>query len=119
MGSGHITPGITTTAARAPASAVHGRACLTLASPRARPRPAPGVSAPAVRQACVPAPQVVDTTGAGDCFTAAYVVAVLEGLPPAGALRFASAAASLCVRQLGAIPSLPGRAEVDELLAGL
>ena len=33
--------------------------------------------------------QVVDTTGAGDCFTAAYAVAVLEGQPQRAALRFA------------------------------
>ena len=33
--------------------------------------------------------QVVDTTGAGDCFTGAYAVALLEGQPPQAALRFA------------------------------
>jgi ribokinase len=32
-------------------------------------------------------------------------------------MRFASAAASICVQRLGAIPSLPSRQEVDELLA--
>jgi len=33
--------------------------------------------------------QVVDTTGAGDCYTGAYAVATLEGLEPSEALRFA------------------------------
>ncbi len=36
--------------------------------------------------------QVVDTTGAGDCFTGAYAVAVLEQQAPQAALRFAGAA---------------------------
>jgi len=79
----------------------------------------PGASATPIRQMCIPAPQVVDTTGAGDCFTAAFAVAVLEGMAPNRALLFASAAASLCVRKPGAMPSLPLRAEVDELLAGI
>lgn len=33
--------------------------------------------------------KVVDTTGAGDCFTGAYAVATLEGKGAAGALKFA------------------------------
>ena len=33
--------------------------------------------------------QVVDTTGAGDCFTGAYAVAILEGKKPEEALTFA------------------------------
>lgn len=75
-----------------------------------------GAGAPPVRQQCIPAPQVVDTTGAGDCFTAAFAVAVLEGLEPQRALRFASAAASICVQRAGAMPSLPSREEVDALV---
>ncbi|GBF91895.1 hypothetical protein Rsub_05000 [Raphidocelis subcapitata] len=76
-----------------------------------------GPDAAPLRQPCVPAPRVVDTTGAGDCFTAAYAVATLEGQPPRRALLFASAAASLCVRRVGAMPSMPSRGEVDALLA--
>jgi ribokinase len=67
----------------------------------------------------VRAPKVVDTTGAGDCFTAAFAVAVLEGLEPQSALLFASAAASICVQRPGAIPSLPTADEVEALLARL
>lgn len=62
---------------------------------------------------------VVDTTGAGDCFTAAYVVAMLEGRPEADRLRFAAAAAALCVGKLGAMPAMPARAAVDAFLAGV
>uniref|UniRef100_A0A7S0X1M1 Ribokinase n=1 Tax=Chlamydomonas leiostraca TaxID=1034604 RepID=A0A7S0X1M1_9CHLO len=77
----------------------------------------PGGGGEPIRQKAIPAPKVVDTTGAGDCFTAAYAVAVLQGRVGADALRFASAAASICVTRKGAMPSLPSRIEVDALLA--
>lgn len=60
---------------------------------------------------------VVDTTGAGDCFTGAYTVALLEGLSEGERLRFACAAAGICVQRKGAMPSMPMRAEVTEFLA--
>ncbi|MDJ0921290.1 MAG: ribokinase [Henriciella sp.] len=59
----------------------------------------------------------VDTTGAGDTFSAALVVALAEGQDPESALRFASAAAALAVTKAGAQPSLPTRSEVETLLA--
>ena len=65
-----------------------------------------------LHQAAFPVP-VVDTTGAGDCFTAAYAVAILEGQSPAERLRFACRAASLCVQTKGALPSMPARAAVE------
>ncbi|KAG2497847.1 hypothetical protein HYH03_004114 [Edaphochlamys debaryana] len=77
----------------------------------------PGHGEAPIRQKAIRAPEVVDTTGAGDCFTATYAVAVLEGKPAPAALQFASAAASICVQRRGAMPSLPARAEVEELLA--
>lgn len=67
-------------------------------------------------QPAIPAPLVLDTTGAGDTFTAAYAVALVEGQPLAKCLEFASAAASLCVRIKGAMPSMPQRKAVNELL---
>lgn len=70
-----------------------------------------------IRQDIFPVP-VVDTTGAGDCFTAAYVVALLEGHGEAERLRFASAAAAVCVQRLGAMPSMPTRSEVDAMRSG-
>lgn len=76
-----------------------------------------GGEAADVRQGALPAERVVDTTGAGDCFTASFAVALLEGQPPAAALQFAAAAACLCVQRPGAMPSMPPRHEVDALLA--
>ncbi len=62
---------------------------------------------------------VVDTTGAGDCFTGAYAVGLVEGLPERQRLRLACTAAALCVQQLGALPSMPARSEVEALMAVL
>eukprot|EP00250_Pteridium_aquilinum_P022609 c25459_g1_i1 orf=96-1271(+) len=67
-------------------------------------------------QPAIRAPIVIDTTGAGDTFTAAYAVALVEGQSLANSLQFASAAASLCVRVKGAMPSMPERKAVNELL---
>jgi sugar/nucleoside kinase (ribokinase family) len=62
--------------------------------------------------------QVVDTTGAGDCFTAAFAVSRFsEGRCAREALEFATAAACLCVQRRGAMPSLPTREDVEALLA--
>lgn len=66
-----------------------------------------------------PKVEVVDTTGAGDCFVAALVVALLEGRSPEAALRFACAAGALATTRAGAQPSLPRRAEVDAVDADL
>ncbi|CAK0752448.1 hypothetical protein CVIRNUC_002147 [Coccomyxa viridis] len=63
------------------------------------------------------ADKVVDTTGAGDCFTGAYAVGILEGKAPEEALKFAAAASALCVGRPGAMPSLPSRDEVDKRLS--
>ncbi|MEO7718120.1 MAG: ribokinase [Capsulimonas sp.] len=59
---------------------------------------------------------VVDTTGAGDCFTGALCVALAEGKDLRQSARFAVAAASLSVMKAGAQPSMPTRSEVDALL---
>lgn len=59
--------------------------------------------------------QVVDTTGAGDCFHAAVLVARNEGATLPEALAFASAAAAIKVQHQGARGGLPTRAEVESL----
>jgi ribokinase len=59
---------------------------------------------------------VVDTTAAGDTFCGALAVALGERSDLETALRFASAAAALSVTRLGAQPSIPTRAEIDEFL---
>lgn len=63
----------------------------------------------------VPAPRVtpVDTTGAGDTFVGALVVALGEGRPMPEAMRWASAAAALCVQRHGASTSMPYRSEIE------
>ncbi len=59
---------------------------------------------------------VVDSTGAGDAFNGALAVALGEGRELRPAVRFASAAAALAVRRLGAQSSIPRREEIDAFL---
>ncbi len=58
-----------------------------------------------------------DTTAAGDCFCGALAAALAEGQALEDAIRFAQAAAAICVTRQGAQPSLPRRAEVARFLA--
>ena len=60
-----------------------------------------------------PAVEALDTTGAGDTFTAALTVALVEGQEPSDALRFACAAGSVATTRMGAQTSLPTRNEVE------
>lgn len=60
--------------------------------------------------------RVVDSTGAGDVFHAALVVAKLDGADLREALEFASAAASIAVQHHGARAGLPDRNQVERLL---
>lgn len=66
----------------------------------------------------VPAHQVtpVDTTAAGDAFVGAFGAALAAGRSPLEAVRWGNAAGALAVTRTGAQPSLPTRAEVEELL---
>jgi len=61
--------------------------------------------------------EAVDTLGAGDVFHGAFTLALVEGLPVEGALRFAAAAAGLKCSRFGGSTAAPWRAEVDGLLA--
>jgi len=65
-----------------------------------------------IAEARPPATEAVDATGAGDTFTAALTVALVEGQAPEQALRFACAAGAVAVSKMGAQPSLPMRSEV-------
>jgi len=58
---------------------------------------------------------VVDTTGAGDVFRGAFIVALLRGDPPGDILRFANAAAAISCTRLGAINSVPTLGEAQAL----
>jgi ribokinase len=58
----------------------------------------------------------VDGTAAGDAFTACLVVSLLEGRDREEALRRGCAAGAIAASRLGAQPSLPAAADVDEML---
>jgi ribokinase len=60
--------------------------------------------------------RAVDTTGAGDCFVGALAAQLADGIAIRDALDYANAAASICVQRMGAAPSMPTAAEVDEIL---
>ncbi|HTZ60144.1 MAG TPA: ribokinase [Acidobacteriaceae bacterium] len=60
--------------------------------------------------------RAVDTTAAGDCFNAAFAVALTRGKPPVEAARYGAAAAAISVTRAGAQPSLPSAAEVEAFL---
>ena len=65
-----------------------------------------------VAEATPPSVNAVDTTGAGDTFTAALTVALVEGQAPEDALRFACVAGAVATTKMGAQPSLPRREEI-------
>jgi ribokinase len=70
-----------------------------------------------IARASPPQVEAVDTTGAGDAFVGALVVALAEGQEPQAALRLACATGALAATKPGAQPSLPTRAEVEALLS--
>ncbi len=62
----------------------------------------------------IPAFQVeaVDTTGAGDAFTAALTLALARGMELAAAVRYANAAGALATTRFGALEAMPTAAEL-------
>ncbi|HZI79140.1 MAG TPA: carbohydrate kinase family protein [Vicinamibacterales bacterium] len=71
-----------------------------------------------VYRAAPPAVDVVDTTGAGDVFRGAFIVALLRGEAPDAILRFANAAAALSCTKAGALGGVPTLETVEQLLVG-
>lgn len=71
-----------------------------------------------IARAAPPKVKAVDATGAGDCFVGAICVALLEGMEPEAALRFACAAGAIAATRPGAQPSLPTRDEVESIITG-
>ena len=69
-----------------------------------------------IATATPPTVKVVDTTGAGDTFSAALTVSLINGASPEEALRYAVTAGALACTRPGAQPSLPRRSEVEALL---
>ena len=60
---------------------------------------------------------VADTTGAGDCFHAAYIAAILDNATLKDAIQFASAAAALSIQHVGPRNGLPDRTAVNKFLS--
>ncbi len=69
-----------------------------------------------VARAAPPPVDAVDGTAAGDAFTACLLVSLLEGREREEALQRACAAGALAASRFGAQPSLPTKAELDEIL---
>jgi len=69
-----------------------------------------------IARAKPPRIEAVDTTAAGDTFTAALTVALVEGQSPEESLQFACAAGAAAATKLGAQPSLPSREKVETLM---
>jgi sulfofructose kinase len=63
-----------------------------------------------VHQPAFPVADVVDTTGCGDAYHAAYAVALLDELPLPRRMEFAALVASRVARQFGGRTDLPTRA---------
>ena len=63
-----------------------------------------------------PVVEAIDATGAGDTFTAALTVALLEGQAPDTALQFACTAGAVATMNMGAQPALPYREAVQDRL---
>lgn len=70
-----------------------------------------------IARASPPTVNAIDATGAGDTFTAALTLALVEGQDAENALQFACAAAAMATTCRGAQPSLPMREDVDLYLS--
>ena len=71
------------------------------------------------RETTVPAfkvPQVVDTTGAGDCWAAGFLAGLLEGRPLPDAARLGNAVAALSVQAAGATTGIRSMDQVTSLM---
>jgi ribokinase len=69
-----------------------------------------------IAKAKSPVIEAIDTTGAGDTFTAALTVALLDNMETQAALEFACAAGAAAAMKQGAQPSLPFREDVEALI---
>lgn len=70
-----------------------------------------------IASCAAPTVAAIDTTGAGDCFTAALTLALIEDLPPHQALWRACVSAALATTKIGAQAGMPLRADVDAYIA--
>lgn len=65
------------------------------------------------------ATEIVDTTGAGDCFDAGFIAGLANGLSDAAAAKVGAATAAACIRHVGGAVGIPKYSEllksIDEL----
>lgn len=60
---------------------------------------------------------IVDTTGAGDCFSAGFITKYIYHKPIKECLIYGSAAAYLCITKKGCLPSNPTKEQVEHYLS--
>ncbi|MDQ6601543.1 MAG: PfkB family carbohydrate kinase, partial [Chloroflexota bacterium] len=79
------------------------------------------IVATATETTLIPAPrvQVVDTTGAGDCFTGAFAAALVGGAEIDEAARRAVAAASYSTTIFGATTGMPTTEQLDAFVRSM
>jgi fructokinase len=65
------------------------------------------------------ATDVVDTTGAGDCFDAGFIAGLAQGLSDVEAAHIGSRAAAACLRHVGSAAGIPPFASLFEELKKL
>lgn len=68
-------------------------------------------------QPAFPVENLIDTTGCGDVFHGAFLAAIVHGQSWTDGARIASAAAALSATALGGRGHLPGRVEVEKMIA--
>ncbi|MBN1351438.1 carbohydrate kinase family protein [candidate division KSB1 bacterium] len=65
------------------------------------------------------ATEIIDTTGAGDCFDAGFIAGLAHGLPCVPAAKIGNLAAAACVRHIGGAVGIPPfQALLSELNSG-
>jgi sugar/nucleoside kinase (ribokinase family) len=58
--------------------------------------------------------EIVDTTGAGDCFDAGFIAGLVKGLDDVEAAKIGGAAAAACIRQVGGAVGIPPYAALTQ-----
>lgn len=59
----------------------------------------------------------VDSTGAGDNFAAGFIVGLTKGLDTQKCAKYACAAASICVRQVGSVSAVQSLPQLEQVIA--
>ena len=73
------------------------------------------ISRPAYSFSDYPDLKLIDTTGAGDCFTASFTSKHLEGESWEKCLEFGNRAGFLCITKFGAGPAIPFLADIEKV----